>query len=131
MLKPKLQYFGHLMQRTEFEKNWPWCWLRLKSGWEGYDRDEMVGWHHWFNGHEFEQAPGDGQGSLACCSCMGSQRIGHSWATELNWTDTYIVILRASIAHEPLYNLTLYRHIKKIGQKMKLKSKRDQSENKW
>ena len=32
--------------------------------------DEMVGWHHRFNGHEFEQAPGtgDGQGSLECCS---------------------------------------------------------------
>ena len=34
---------------------------------------EMVGWHHRFNGHEFEQAPGDGegQGSLACCSLWG------------------------------------------------------------
>ena len=32
--------------------------------------DEMVGWHHQFNGHEFEQSPGagDGQRSLACCS---------------------------------------------------------------
>ena len=32
--------------------------------------DEMIGWHHRLNGHEFEQAPGDGegQGSLACCS---------------------------------------------------------------
>ena len=32
--------------------------------------DEMVGWHHRHDGHEFEQAPGvgDGQGSLACCS---------------------------------------------------------------
>ena len=32
--------------------------------------DEMVGWHHQLNGHEFEQAPGDGEGqeSLACCS---------------------------------------------------------------
>ena len=32
--------------------------------------DEMVGWHHGLNGHEFEQALGDGegQGSLACCS---------------------------------------------------------------
>ena len=32
--------------------------------------DEMVGWHHPLNGHEFEQTPGDreGQGSLACCS---------------------------------------------------------------
>ena len=37
---------------------------------KGMTEDEMVGWHHWLNGHEFEQAPGlgQGQGSLACCS---------------------------------------------------------------
>ena len=37
--------------------------------------DEMVGWHHWLDGHEFEQAPGDGegQGSLACCSSWGNK----------------------------------------------------------
>jgi len=35
--------------------------------------DETVGWHHRFNGHEFEQAPGDGegQGCLVCCSPWG------------------------------------------------------------
>ena len=35
--------------------------------------DEMVGWHHWLSGHEFEQAPGDGggQGRLVCCSPWG------------------------------------------------------------
>ena len=35
--------------------------------------DEMVGWHHQFDAHEFEQAPGvgDGQGSLVCCSPWG------------------------------------------------------------
>ena len=35
--------------------------------------DEMVGWHHQLNGHEFEQTLGDaeGQGSLACCSAWG------------------------------------------------------------
>ena len=35
--------------------------------------DEMVGWHHRLDGHEFEQAPevGDGQGGLACCSPQG------------------------------------------------------------
>ena len=42
------------------------------GGWEekGVKKGEMVGWHHRLNGHEFEQAPGDGegQGSLACCS---------------------------------------------------------------
>ena len=37
--------------------------------------NEMVGWHHRFKGHEFEQAPGDGeeQGSLACCSPWGHE----------------------------------------------------------
>ena len=32
----------------------PWCWERLKAGGEGGYRDEMAGWHHWLNGHEFE-----------------------------------------------------------------------------
>ena len=45
--------------------------------------DEMVGWHHLFDGHEFEQAPGVGvgQGSLACCSPWGRKE---SDTTELN-----------------------------------------------
>ena len=40
---------------------------------KGMIEDEMVGWHHRLNGHEFKQAPGDGegQGSLACCSPWG------------------------------------------------------------
>ena len=44
--------------------------------------DEMVGWHHRLDGHEFEQAlgDGDGQGSLVCC--MRSQRVGHDLVTE-------------------------------------------------
>ena len=39
--------------------------------------DEMVGWHHQFNGHEFKQALGDGegQGSLACCSPWGCKEL--------------------------------------------------------
>ena len=40
---------------------------------KGMTKDGMVGWHHWFDGHEFEQAPGvgDGQGRLVCCSPWG------------------------------------------------------------
>ena len=39
--------------------------------------DEVVGWHHQLNGHEFEQTPGDGegQGSLACCSPWGCKEL--------------------------------------------------------
>ena len=42
-----------------------------------YTQDEMVGWHHQLNGHEFEQTPGDGegQGSLACCSPWGHKEL--------------------------------------------------------
>ena len=51
---------------------------------KGTTEDEIVGWHHQLNGHEFEQAPRDGkwQGSLACCSPWGLQRVRHDWATE-------------------------------------------------
>ena len=51
--------------------------------------DEMVGWHHWLNGHEFVQAlgDGDGQGSLACCSPWGHKELDMTeW---LNWTDEH------------------------------------------
>ena len=62
-----------------------------RKDWEqkenGTTEDEMVGWHHWLNGHELEQTPGDseGQGSLACCSSWG---LPESDMTEqLNWTE--------------------------------------------
>ena len=44
---------------------------------KGATEDEMVGWYHWLNGHEFEQAlgDGDGQGSLACCSPWGCKEL--------------------------------------------------------
>ena len=67
-LKLKLQYFDHLMWRTDsLEKILMLGKIegRRRRGWE----DEMVGWHHRFSGHEFEQVLqiGDGQGSLVCC----------------------------------------------------------------
>ena len=73
MLKLKLQYFGHLMQRADsLEKT------LMLGKFEGRRRsrgteDEMVGWHHLLNKHKFEQTPGDseGQGSLVCCSPWG------------------------------------------------------------
>ena len=44
-------------------------------GGEGATEDEMFGWHHLLNGHEFEQTPGvrEGQGSLVCCSPWGHE----------------------------------------------------------
>ena len=69
VLKLRLQYFGHLMQRADSLEE-TLSWERLRAEGEGATEDEMVGWHHRLNGHEFEQTLGDseGQGSLACCS---------------------------------------------------------------
>ena len=54
---------------------------------KGMTEDEMVGEHHWLNGHEFEQAPGvgDGQGSLACCSSWDHKE--SDMTEQLNWTE--------------------------------------------
>ena len=85
MLKLKLQYFGHLMRRIDSLGKDPDArqdWRQKK----GMTEDEMVRWHHWFNGYVFEQAlgVGDGQGSLACCSPWGCKE---SDMTEwLNWS---------------------------------------------
>ena len=72
--------------RTDAEAEAPILWPRDVKNWltgkdpdagkdwrweeKGMTEDEMIGWHHWLNGHEFEQAlgVGDGQGGLACCS---------------------------------------------------------------
>ena len=52
MLKLKLQYLGHLMQRTDsFEKTL--MLGKIEGRGEGDDKDEMAGWHHQLNGHEF------------------------------------------------------------------------------
>ena len=64
--------------------------------------NEMVGWHHWLDGHEFEQAPGfgDGQGSLACCS---------PWFTKCktrlsDWTNTYLSNINYSFIFSSKYS---------------------------
>ena len=68
MVKLKLQYFGHLMRRAYSLENT--LMLGNLEEEKGMTEDEMVGWYHQLNGHEFEQALGDDerQGSLECCS---------------------------------------------------------------
>ena len=76
ILKLKLQYFGHLMQSRLTGKD-PGAekdWVQEEKG---TTEDEMVGWHHWLYGHEYEQVLGDGegQGSLECCSPWGHKEL--------------------------------------------------------
>ena len=86
MLKLKFQYFGPLIQRTDWLER-PWCWERLKAGGEGDDR----GWDGlmasptrwtwvWASSRSLWWT-----GRPGMLQSMGSQRVRHDWATELNW----------------------------------------------
>ena len=86
MLKLKLQYSGHLMRRVDSLE-------KTDAGWDcgqeekGMTEDEMAGWHHRLDGHEFEWTlgDGDGQGGLVCYNSWGRK---DSDMTEwLNWTE--------------------------------------------
>ena len=82
----KLQYFGHLMgkadslEKTNAGKDW-------RQEEKGKTEDEMVGWHHWLNGHGSEQALGDGEGkgSLACCNPWDCKK-SDTTERKNNWT---------------------------------------------
>ena len=85
MLRLKLQYFGHLMQRVD-------SLLKMMGGIGGQEEkgmteDEMAGWHHRLDAYEFgwTLGVGGGQGGLACCNSWGRKE---SDTTEwLNWTE--------------------------------------------
>ena len=64
-----------------------WCWRDWGQEEKGTTEDEMAGWHHWLDGRGsvWTLLVCDGQGGLACCDSWG-RRVGHDWATELNWT---------------------------------------------
>ena len=95
-INPEYSLVGRML-KLKLQILWP-CdvksWLIRKNPDAGKDwrqeekwatKDEMVGWHHWLDGHEFQQAlgVGDGQGCLVCCSPWGHKE---SAMTEpLNW----------------------------------------------
>ena len=98
---PKGNQSWIFIQRTDAEAETPILWPHDVKNWltgkipdagkdwrreqKGMTENEMVGWHHQLDGHEFEQAQGvgDEQGGLACCSPWGRKE---SDTTELNWT---------------------------------------------
>jgi len=101
-------YFGRNDAKAETLVLWPpheKSWLIGKDSDPGRDwgqgekratEDEMAGWHHWLDGHEFEWTLGDGDGQrgLACCdswSCKESDTTEWLNSTELNWAITEAV----------------------------------------
>ena len=108
LLNPKGNQPWIFFERTDDEAETPTLWPPVDRTWligkdpdSGKDwrqeekwmtEDEMVRWQHWFNGHEFEQTPGDGkvQGGLACCSRWGHKKsdMTDNWKTTT--TKTYM-----------------------------------------
>ena len=93
MLKLKLQYFGHLMQRVDSLDDW--CWEGLRAGEEGDNRG-WDGWmasptrwtRVWVNSRSWWWT-----GRPGVLQSLGSQKVGHDWATELNWTEHLRLLL--------------------------------------
>ena len=97
-VNPKGNQSWMFIRRTDAEAEAPTLWPPDAKSWlirtdpdagkdwrqeKGMKKDKVIGWHHWLNGHQSEQAPGDGdgQGSLACCSPRGRKE-WHNWETE-------------------------------------------------
>ena len=111
---PPWDFFGRTDAKAETPALWPphaKSWLIGKDSDAGRDwgqeekgtiENEMAGWHHWLNGHEFEWTPGvgDGQGGLACCDSWGhneSDRTERMNWTELNWTGLSHLVMSDSL----------------------------------
>ena len=93
MLKVKLQYFGHLIQRVDSLEN-PWCWEGLGAGGEGDDR----GWDGWMASHTWwtwvwvNSRGWCWSGRPGMLRFMGLQRVGQDWVTGLNCTELKSII---------------------------------------
>ena len=75
--------------KSQFIRKKPWCWENWRQEEKDMTEDKIVGWHHWLNGLEFEQAQmvmvdGEGQGSLACCSPWFAK--SRTWLSDLTTT---------------------------------------------
>ena len=89
MMKLKLHYIGHLMQKIDSLKETLMLW-KIAIRRRGWQRMRQLDGIHQLNGYEFEQAlgVGDGQGSLTCCSPWGHKELDTT--EQLNWTENII-----------------------------------------
>ena len=88
VLKLKLQYLNSWCKVLTLWKR-PWCWERQEE--KGTTDDNMVRWHHLFNGYEFGQTLGDGEGQRSLVFC--SPWVAKSWTWLSDWTTTHYLFM--------------------------------------
>ena len=117
LVNPKTNHPWIFIGRTDVEAEAPILWPPDTKNWligkdpdagrdwrweeKGTTEAEMVGWHHWHNGCEFEQTPGggDGQGDLVWCSPWGCKELDTTkW---LNWTKALYYLFKSIISVNP------------------------------
>ena len=98
-------WWERLTSREDFDFGKDW-----RQEGKGTTEDEMIGWHHQPDGHEFEQALGvdDKQGSLACCSPWSHRGGPSEW---LNWTELRGIMLFSWINIFMTHPFFFYRSI--------------------
>ena len=82
----KLQYFGKSHVKSRLTEKYPDAGKDWGQEEKGAMEDTMIGWHHWLNGHEFEQTLEDseGQWSLVCCSSWGHKELDTTYQVNNN-----------------------------------------------
>ena len=121
LVHPKGNQSWMFTRRTVTEAETPILWLPDAKNWligndpdagkdwrweeKGTTEDKMVGWHHWSDGHEFEQATGVGNGQriLVCCSPLGHEE--SDMTVWLNWTEFIIELFR----NFGVWNIEIYK----------------------
>ena len=114
-VNPKINQPWIVIGRTDAEGRAPILWPPDVKDWligkdpddgkdwrqegKGTTEDEMVGWHHWLNGLEFEHAPGDNEGQGSLTAAVYGVAESHTWLS--NWTTTKCSALKKMTNHVP------------------------------
>ena len=77
ILKLKFQYFGYLMWRADLVEKSLMLWNDWEQEEKGTTEDVLVGWHHWLNGHEFEETLGDSEGQGSLNAAVHGRKVRH------------------------------------------------------
>ena len=116
-MKLKFQYFGHLMQRVDSVED-----SDAGRDWgqeeKGTTEDEMAGWHHWLDAHEFEWTlgVGDGQGGLACCDSWGCKE--SDMIERLNWIELHFlqqILIKHFMLDSECFPNIVWKNLEKMG----------------